>query len=258
MAIGFIDKYSDLSGKTDFIIPPVSRGILGWGYLGGSMQRSLQNLARGNPGLNVVGAPTLHDNYASFVGSNHYFQTAIFQRMQHTIFCVARSLDTFVDNSHKPMIFSSFNGQNTSAPAYATQGLSLYVENSGYPPPVGKLTGIVGAYDPNAPGPATATTVQIERDMSQFSIMSLTQSASTIQVRDWTLGYTAINPIPAGRVIAPSNRAFAIGSPANPISYTGTVDIAGWAIYEGVLNELEHSLVVAKFRSYYAKRGMAV
>lgn len=30
MAIGFIDKYSDLSGKTDFIIPPVSRGIIGY------------------------------------------------------------------------------------------------------------------------------------------------------------------------------------------------------------------------------------
>ncbi|HHQ6551490.1 TPA: hypothetical protein ACSTJZ_001339 [Serratia fonticola] len=255
---GIVNSEADYS-DVGFIMPPFSMPnieLQGWGYLGGTLEKSLRNLARGMPNLNVIGTPVVHDNYISLTGTEAYLQTSIFQSHTNTLFCIARSSDLFDPEAHQPMLISTFNGQNTDAPAFATQGLSVYIGKSGYPSPVGKLIGGVGTYNPAAPAAASFLTASIEGNQSGFSLISLTVTENSLSIKDWTHGVVVTNPFVAGRVVAPSNRAFAIGGPSNPISYKGMVDIAAWVVFKGALTDSQASMVVARLRNRYAPLGI--
>lgn len=74
MGIATRDKSSDLSNdKNAFIVPPVFPGLLAWAYLGGSIEKSIRNLAFGQPGFTVVGNPEVHPNFLRFKGGLIFF-----------------------------------------------------------------------------------------------------------------------------------------------------------------------------------------
>lgn len=257
MGIALYDNSTDLSGKTNFIMPPVQEGLLGWGHLGGSIEKSLRNLARYQPAFTVIGNPEVHGNYLRFKGGQDFLRTSIFQRRNHTLFCIARSNDTFATDEHKPMFMGTFSGQNVEAPGFVSHGLSLFVNNNDPGAPMGKLTAQAGVFNPAAPSTSTPLSVNVVKDMSKFSIMSVTCSNTTITVKDWITGIMATNPFPAATIPALSNRAFAVGSPANETqSLKGYNDVAAFVIYEGVLTEVQQSLTTARLHSYCNNMGI--
>lgn len=93
--------------------------------------------------------------------------------------------------------------------------------------------------------------VNIVKDVSVFSLISLTCSDTHVSVRDWTTGQTAINPFPTGFIPGLSNRDFAVGGPAlETQNLQGTNDVAAFTIYEGVMTEGQQALTAARFRAY--------
>ncbi|EMH4927498.1 hypothetical protein [Serratia ureilytica] len=259
MGIALFDNRADLSDRADFIIPPVRDGLLAWGHLGGSLERSLLNLARFQPGFGVVGNPEVKGNYLRFKSGTDFLRTSVFQRKTHTLFCVARSDDTFADDEHKPMLMGTFSGQNVEASAFVSHGLSLFINTNNPGAPQGKLTAQAGVFKPAAPATSRPLSVSVVRDMSMFGIMSVTCTESTISVKDWVSGTVATNPFPTGTTSALSSRAFAIGSPADETkSLKGYSDMAAFVIYEGVLTESEQSLVVGRLRTYCNSKGISL
>ncbi|CAI0843114.1 hypothetical protein [Serratia liquefaciens] len=122
---------------------------------------------------------------------------------------------------------------------------------------MGKLTAQAGVFNPAAPSTSTPLSVNVVKDMSKFSIMSVTCSNTTITVKDWITGIMATNPFPAGTIPALSNRAFAVGGPANETqSLKGYNDVAAFVIYEGVLSEVQQSLTTARLHSYCNNMGI--
>ncbi|HGE8310528.1 TPA: hypothetical protein ACGD7G_001048 [Serratia marcescens] len=257
MGIALFDNSTDLSGKTNFIMPPVQDGLLAWGHLGGSIDKSLINLARYQPAFTVVGTPEVHSNYLRFKGGRDFLRTSVFQRRNHTLFCIARSDDTFATDEHKPMFIGTFSGQNVEAPNFVSHGLSLFVNNNDPGAPMGKLTAQAGVFNPAAPATSKPLSVNVVKDMSKFSIMSVTCTNTSITVKDWITGIMATNPFPAGTIPALSNRAFAVGGPANETqSLKGYNDMAAFIIYEGVLTEVQQSLVAGRLRSFCANTAI--
>jgi hypothetical protein len=259
MALLLVDQNARLVDN-DFIISPVMNGLMGHNILGGTIAQSKKNGLRGSGDLSVIGSPVVSQNYVSFTGTTAYMQSALMQQAEHTLICVARSSATFADPAHQPMFLSTFNGQNAAFPTYTTQGLSMYVDKSGFAAPKGKLTAISGAYPTAAPANASAKTQQIDQvDFSSFRLFMLDQSATGITINDIT-GATANTEAPyaTGYASARSTRPFAIGGPANPMTYLGQCDIAYWAIYNRVLSAEEKSAIVTWLRSYYSSVGINI
>ncbi|BEM40732.1 hypothetical protein SME10J_44590 [Serratia marcescens] len=252
MGIATRDKSSDLSNdKNAFIVPPVFPGLLAWAYLGGSIEKSIRNLAFGQPGFTAVGNPEVHPNFLRFKGGSDFLRTSVFQRRNHTIFCVVRSNDTFVDPAHTPMFIGTFSGQNVELPAKVSHGFSLFIVKNDPGAPMGKMTAQAGVFNPNAPDTTLPLSVNIVKDVSVFSLISLTCSDTHVSVRDWTTGQTAINPFPTGFIPGLSNRAFAVGGPAlETQNLQGTNDVAAFTIYEGVMTEGQQALTAARFRAF--------
>ncbi|WP_041414661.1 hypothetical protein [Serratia liquefaciens] len=259
MALLLVDQNATIV-DSDFIISPVMNGLMGHNILGGTLAQSKKNGLRGAGDLSVVGSPTISSNYVSFTGTTAYMQSALMQQPQHTLICVARSSSTFADAAHQPMFISTFSGQNVDYPVYSTQGLSMYVANSGFPAPKGKLTAISGAYPTATPANATAKTQQIDQvDFSSFRLFILDQSTTGITINDITGATANIEaPYTAGTASARSTRPFAIGGPANPVSYTGVCDIAYWAIYNRTLTSTEKSSIITWLRAYYSSVGINI
>ena len=259
MALLLVDQNASLVDN-DFIISPVMDGLMGHNILGGTIAQSKKNGLRGAGDLSVIGSPVVSPNYVSFTGTTAYMQSSLMQQAQHTLICVARSSATFADPAHQPMFLSTFSGQNAAYPNFTTQGLSMYVVNSGFPAPKGKLTAISGAYPTASPANATAKTQQIDQaDFSAFRLFILEQSTTGITINDIT-GATANTEAPyaTGYASARSTRPFAIGGPANPTTYMGQCDIAYWAIYNRVLSSEEKSAIVTWLRSFYSSVSISI
>lgn len=82
---------------------PITTGLKGWWYLGGTQELSERNLAF-NGNASLVGSPTIEDGYVSFAGysSGQWMQTTLGETASDTLLVVMRSSDTFASGATRP------------------------------------------------------------------------------------------------------------------------------------------------------------
>lgn len=119
--------------------PPVTRGLLYYGFLGDDAEQTVRNYAPGNgprgalPAGTVRGAPTYQEGYAQIGGGTHAINTGLADTAAYTWIIVARSNDVLDNRLRRPGFIS-----NRDSPAAAnsgrTVGAGLYIGGSASAP----------------------------------------------------------------------------------------------------------------------------
>lgn len=179
--------------------PPVSTGLVGWWWLGGSKSASEKNHAYTSQAA-LMGSPTIHESYVSFGGfaANQWLQTEIAETEDLTWMCVARTGGTLASAAERPALLTTWAG---SDPGYANQtnGSLLY-----YPSTTGGTQGtLTGGVGHHTGGTVTmdlgATLSVADRGAWAFLGMSFNDTSNEKVLFNKTLGTSATNTVSTSR-----------------------------------------------------------
>lgn len=123
---------ADFSANSVGFIAPVSSGLRGWFYLGGTVAETQQDRA-GIANATLAGSPTLHDGYVSFggYGTGQWLQTAIAETSEITLLCVAKTSAALAADATRPMFVGNYGAD--AGNGGVTIGAAIYI-SAGTPP----------------------------------------------------------------------------------------------------------------------------
>lgn len=237
-------------------IPPVTRGLAYWNYLGDNATKTKRNLATGLP-VGLVGSPTYGVGYAA-LGETAYLQTAAMQTADITILAAFRNT---VDAN---FVVVSNNGTTRAAPYTGhTYGTSLYggINIVGD----GKVTHSFNqnVFDGNSAtlgqiATVAATTI-VPINTFHFVSGKYDSSINVSSVNNITAGKTALTSAVAPNTI-PDLGSFPIRIGHAYSTGLGTVakDIAFCAIYNEALTDEEVSSIYETVQSYLATKAITI
>lgn len=228
---------ADFSANSAGFIAPVSSGLVGWFYLGGTVAETQQDRAA-IANATLAGSPTLHDGYVSFSGysSGQWLQTAIAETDEITLLTVAKSSDTFVDGTHKPMFLSNFGTDSGSGGALI--GASLYID--GGTAPAGTLR-LGGGQDTSGTYTAYVSTTFSTTDVSVWNfyagkMLAAGGTGSRSLINSTTDQSNSASPTVPRR--SNTVRLFRVGAGFSS-SFSGSCDVAFAAVYSRALTDTE-------------------
>lgn len=117
---------ADFSANSVGFIAPVTTGLLGWWWLGGSVAETQQDRA-GIANAVLSGSPSIEDGYVSFGGysSGEYLTTAIEEVDEFSLLVVARSTEGAHSSPDLPMFVSNYG--NDAGNGGVPLGASIYI-----------------------------------------------------------------------------------------------------------------------------------
>lgn len=243
---------ADFSANSVGYLAPVSNGLLGLWFLGGSVAETQLDRA-GIANAVLAGSPTIGNGYVSFRGldDGDYLQTSVMETDEITIMCVAKSSDTFADGNHKPMFISNFGTDSGSGGALI--GASIYVDGGTAPAGTVRLGG--GQNNSGSYTAYTSTTFSTS-NVATWNFYSGTMTAAggtgsrilTNSTTDQTNNTSPAYPRRSNTV-----RAFRIGA-SHSASFNGTCDVAFAAIYNRVLTPAEVETVYQAVKTRLAAK----
>lgn len=259
--MGIVIRTRDVNfedGAVGFL-PPVTRGLAYWNYIGGNADKTARNLApKGLPSGTIVGSPTYGAGYAS-LSQSAYIQTQALQSADITMIAVVRP------KSESGAVIISNNGANNRVSPYTGQTFGASMWNTAGAASDGNITNSFNqnVFDGNS---ATAGTIVCAgslalQNINQFHCFSgVHDSASHTSVaRNLGLGgvaagvATSPNTIPDLGVLP-----FRIGYSYSTGLGTAESDIAFAAIYNTALT-IDEQLEVYNFvKSYLATKSISI
>lgn len=239
--------YSSVLGTRFY--PPVTAGLLGLFQLGGSAELTVRDLARLGDG-DLVGAPTIGADYASFVGSSSYMQLAVAETAALTWAVAARAASgTTFAGADVPVFLSNGVGGSTG-------GASLYLPHGTNPSATLAMTAAE-----NFSGTTTEVNTTVTDNQSTswgwyFGKIDVTNpSAPAYSVGNTTRSLlTGPTATTHPRVLAPN--LVRIGS--NYAGSTGGCDVALAVFFNRVTTAPEDAAIYAMAQLMLAKRGITI
>lgn len=241
-ALDIILKDVDYSRVATSYDLPVKQGCVGWWFLGGSVARSVINLADGFPDAVAVGETLIDvENYfLNLEANSHFLKTQAYLGAAWTLVVVCRTDDDLSDGSHQPTYLTTF-GHDSGGGIYNSSSALNTVMISYQAGPVGDNQSVAGSG------------VEDWRMM----IASATHLEQTIA--DMTAGTANTEPqSPLGGSLIPSAYPVSIGGTGTPSSHGGTCQVAMAAIYNRALTEDERDSIYERVKAYFAPRGIAI
>lgn len=228
---------ADFSANSVGFIAPVTSGLLGWWYLGGSVAETQQDRA-GIADATLSGSPTIGDGYVSFGGysSGQYLTTQISEVDAMTLIVVARSTEAAHSGTDLPMFISNYgtDAGNGGTPL----GASIYI--SAGTVPAGTIRLAAGQNNNGTIQTQTATTFSTSTSTSwnmYAGTLADTSEVTSTTGNDRTLYNLTTDQTNSSsnypRVVHSANK-MRIGAGYSS-SFTGSCDVAMAALYSGVL-----------------------
>lgn len=248
---------ADFSAHSAGYLPPVATGLLGWWFLGGSVAETQQDRA-GIANAVLAGSPTVNNGYVSFGGyaAGQWLETAVMETDDITLLTVARSADTFVDGTHKPMFLGNYGSDSGSGGALI--GASIYID--GGTPPAGTLRFATGQNNSGTYTAHTSTTFSTTNVTTwNFYAGKAAQAGgagSKKLINSTTDQSNAAVPTYPRR--SNTVRPFRIGAGHNS-SFGGICDVAFAALYNRVLSDEEIETIYQAVKTRLAaKHSIAI
>jgi hypothetical protein len=228
-------------------LPPITDGLVYWGFLGGSKDASVYNHAPGQTGLaTVLGAPTYSTGYAGLQGGVAQFATLAPDTSDQTILVVAQDTDTDAAAATRPFFVSNFNSPAVANASRSATGVSLYVTGTGI------VTFSSARWDGTA---ANSGAINLSGNtLSQWNYFEAYCSNTQRQLRNRTQSLVINTPASIAR--DPGTATYRIGG--NAVQTTGKSNIALVAIYSRVLASAELDQLYATIKAIMALRGIVV
>lgn len=228
---------ADFSANSVGFIAPVSAGLVGWWYLGGSVAETQQDRA-GIANATLAGSPTINDGYVSFAGydDSQWLETAVAETDDITVMCVARSSDTFGSGANKPMFISNFGTDSGSGGALI--GTSIYVDGGTAPAGTVRLG---GGQDTSGTYTAYTSTTFSTTDVSVWNFYAGKMTAAGGSDSRKLINSTtdqSNNTSPSVPRRSNTVRPFRIGA-SHSASFAGVCDVAFAAIYSAALSDAQ-------------------
>jgi hypothetical protein len=230
----------------DGFMAPVSGGLIGWYFHGGTLEKSLRNLA-GGLAATQQGAVSIGENWIRATPLINYIQTNHAETADMTLLSVFRTDQNFASAAARPIMVSNYTGS-------PSRGFSLYVPGASgsTTPATGLLRNTVGY----AAGVVNASlTVP---DMTRWTFAAGTVQAGVGQsIYNMTTGQKASVAEAAGATRNIGDQMFRIGS-SYSTNFVGPSDIAFTALYSRALSAAEIDKIYQFMKGYFARRSMAI
>lgn len=245
---------ADFSANSVGFIAPISSGLLGWWYLGGSVAETQQDRA-GIANATLSGSPTIGNGYVSFGGfsSGQYLTTAIEEVEEMTALVVARSTEAAHSGTDLPMFVSNFAGSGV--------GFSIYISDGTVP--AGTVRIGAGQDNNGTLQPQITTNISVT-DASVWNFYAArladtssdnTQALNERKLFNKTTAQTnSTNNYP--RVVGANVMRIGAGYTS---SFTGSCDVAFAAFYDRALSDAEVETVYQSVKDRLAgKHSIAI
>lgn len=213
--------------------PPITAGLKGWWYLGGTSAKTTRNLAF-NGDAALVGSPTIEEGYVSFAGfsGGQWMQTTLAETENDTLLVVARSAAAFSSGSTRPHPIGN-TGPDAGFSGTEHGSAILVYETVGAP-----SAGVRGvqSHDGGAGTPVSHLTGQITvTDLTDFKFLakSFNDTSNTKLTRNVTDSQSTSNTNTGARILHTTNTHRIGGSYTS--TYGGPCDVAFAAIYDTAL-----------------------
>jgi len=246
---------ADFSSNPVAFLPPVSRGLEYFAFLGGTSERTARNLAAGKPQGAIIGAPVISANYAR-LNRTAYVQTGAAQTPNNTLIVVLRP----VDDTSGVLAIGNYGSPRVAPYSGTTNGCGFFWTSSAAD---GSVTCYFTAAAFDGASAASVNTPNTTRAIPGAAWRAMAGGASgtdkTKFIRDLTAG-TRVDATYA----APNNVAdlgstpLMIGSGVNTGVFAGSVDIAFAAIYSVKLTDAEIDLVYSSVKAFLLTKGITV
>ena len=218
---------------------PVSQGLKAIHLLNGSVEKAARNFALGGPDGAVIGNPVVGAGFVTFQGLASYIQTQIEETTEATIFCAARSLDTFADDAHRPMLYGTFQSP-AAAGGGNTFGISAAMLSSV------QINGYAARGTSTSDDTSTPAAISAGNTASWALYSQAVPNISPTVLRDHTNNLIDVDESSVARFR--STGKFRIGSGFT--QFGGSCQLALWVYYDRVLSTTERDDTVAKLRQY--------
>ncbi len=228
---------ADFSANSVGFIAPVTSGLLGWWYLGGSVAQTQQDRA-GIADATLAGSPTIGDGYVSFGGysSGQYLTTQVTEVDAMTMIVVARSTEAAHTGTDLPMFVGNYGADAGNGGALI--GSSIYISAGTVPAGTTRLgagqnnNGTIQAQIATTFSTATATSWNMYAGtLADTSEVTTTTGNARILYNLTTDQSNETSNYPR---VSHSVNKMRIGAGYSS-SFTGSCDVAMAAFYSGVL-----------------------
>ena len=240
-------KDADFSANAIGFSPPVTSGLIGWWYLGGTQALTEKDLSfTGNATL--AGSPTIEDEYVSFGGAStgQYLQTTLADPVDISMLVVARTSATFGSAAQRPMYIGNYGAD--SGYSNTQHGAGIYTESGTAPSGVTRASqshDITGTVTPSTSPALTIATLS----SWNFMCSSYAQSGGAKRFRCITTAQSGTATQTATRVPHTTNK-LRIGASFNSSVFGGACDVAFAAVYNVALTTNQEDAIyefVARF-----------
>jgi hypothetical protein len=256
MSAGTREVYAnvDASASALYLLPPVSRGLIGLNLIGVDAATSLKNLARGGAaGGSATGTPTFTAGYGSFKSGSAFLTLPYVDPPSFTMLVAAQVTDTTVDGAHTPALFSSVAASGFQGGA----GINAGVSASGHP----EASVVAGSMNYSNAGTRTQTTRSTTGtiDLTRFRLFASTYDEATLAYVLYDLTGTAVSPTttPSGSIREAGINALRIGSHYGTLA--GTCNVAMTSVHNVALTGDELRTLYPFYKKLLLdKRGVAV
>lgn len=245
---------ADFSANSVGFLAPVTAGLLGWFYLGGTQAETQQDRAGVADGV-LVGSPTLHDGYVSFGGvvSGQYLNTSMMETAAMTMLVVARSTEAAHSGTDLPMFMSNFGNSGVGCSLYISAGIV----------PAGQIR-LGGGQNNNGVNQAQINTTLSNEAATSWGFYAgkfestsndITQQLNARKLISKTSNQTnSTNNYP--RVVG--TNPLRIGAGYNS-GFTGSCDVAFAAAYSSALSDAQIDLIYDSVKARLAgKHGIVI
>lgn len=259
--MGVILYATDVSFEANAVafIPPVSENLEYWGLFGGSVEKTVRNLAPGKGPSETVGLPVLSPNFATLTNANH-LKTKAFDSAGISIVLVVRFIE---DGGNSALASTGGQSKRKGGVLGLTSGIQ-FVRNAGGMTPTGSDDIRATRYMFSGADNAATASLQAGRPVleSQWAALSMVHDpvTHTVTVTNLTTGQSASNVAVAPNLTEDVSIAqILIGSQGVGVpGYVGPTDIAAAAIYSAALNAGDLALVYDRLKKTMALRGISI
>lgn len=247
---------SDFEANATSYLPPVSAGLVYWGFPNDTKAKVATNFAIGGTAGIVVGSPTINSKGVVLDNSN-YIQTAVVQTPSLTFIVVGNPV---VDGAEQGMFISNYTGPRPSGLAGTSFGASLYCSADDAGDSKFKIMANVSMFNGTGAGTSTirqATLNNIDITKPAFLAMTFDSTEKIVRAVNMSTGLSTAT-VAATDSIDLCTTPFRIG--ASPLaSYPNKArNLHFVAIYDRKLSDTELRLVYARVKIYLEKRGVTV
>lgn len=237
-------------------IPPVSKGLLYWGFPNDSQEKLGRNFAPNGSAVAVVGQPSI-DGKGAVLGEDKYVNTGIVQTPSLTIIAVGHPM---TDGAEIGMFVSNFSGNRPGGKTGKSFGVSLYCGSNDLNPGVFEVRASVARFSGESGSGSGLNYVTLQNlDITKPAFLAMTFDGNEKVVRAYELstGVSGQRP-PIADFTDMASTPFYVGDCPESTWINNPRKIYFSAIYNRKLSEPELDLIYTRIKAYLATRNVIV